>query len=714
MTKVFIFFLGTLILSACNNAFQPSITNSKPIDVKYPSTKKDTLIKDVYFGTTVTDPYRWLENDTSKETGEWVKLENEVTQNYLEQIPFRAAIGKRYEHLFNYEKFSAPTRQGNFIYYNKNSGLQNQSVMYRESLGGGPAEVFLDPNTFSKDGTTSLSDINFSKDGSLAAYNISEGGSDWQKMIVIDAVFKNKMDDTLQDVKFGSASWKGNEGFYYSTYDRPTKGSLLAGVTDIHKLYYHKMGTPQKEDKLIYGGPSQPMRYIFGGVTEDAKWLVIYSAGTTYGNELHILDLTKADAAIIPVITDSKNQHTIVDVDDNHFYIQTDRNAPTGKLVTAPVSQPAEANWKTIVEPRKEVLNASAAGGYLFCSYLKDAATTVFQHDKSGKEIREIVLPGLGTANGFAAKQKDKELYYGFTAYTTPYTIYKLNIETGKTVMYKKPTVQFQPEKYESRRVFYRSKDNTLIPMIITHKKGIRLDGKNPCLLYAYGGFSVSLTPLFSTSNIILLENGGIYAVPNIRGGGEYGEAWHEQGIKTKKQNVFDDFVAAAQYLVENKYTSRDMLAIEGGSNGGLLVGACITQQPNMCKVAFPAVGVLDMLRYHKFTAGAGWAYDYGTSEDSSEMFNYLFKYSPLHNLKDAAYPATLVTTADHDDRVVPAHSFKFAATLQEKQQGNNPVLIRIETKAGHGAGRSTKQTIAEQTDKWSFMFFNMGLKPIY
>ncbi|MEP7144904.1 MAG: prolyl oligopeptidase family serine peptidase [Ferruginibacter sp.] len=714
MKKIFILLNGIVLFAACNNNPGSNITNLKPIEVKYPSTRKDTLVKDNYFGTEVNDPYRWLENDTSRETGEWVKAENEVTENYLKQIPFREAIGKRYENLFNYEKFSAPTREGNYIYYHKNSGLQNQYVMYRESVNGGAAELFLDPNTFSKDGTTSLSGINFSKDGSLAAYNISEGGSDWQKMIVMDAATKKQVGDTMQDIKFGAASWKGNDGFYYSTYDRPKVGSFLAGVTDIHKLYYHKMGTTQKEDKLIYGGTSQQKRYISAGVSEDEKWLIIYGANETYGNELHILDLTKPNAAIQPIITDMKNQHGIIDIDDNNFYIQTDRNAPTGKLVSVPISSPAEANWKTIVDARPEVLNGSSAGGYIYCSYLKDAVTKVYQNDRTGKQVREITLPGLGSANGFYAKQHDKELYYGYTGYTAPYTIYKLTIETGKTELYKKPVVQFNPEEYESSQVFYTSKDGTKIPMIITRKKGIELNGKNPCLLYGYGGFGVNITPYFSTSNIILLENGGIYAVPNIRGGGEYGEAWHQQGIKTKKQNVFDDFIAAAQYLVDNKYTSRDLLAIEGGSNGGLLIGACITQHPDICKVAFPAVGVMDMLRYHKFTAGAGWAYDYGTSADSKEMFDYLYKYSPLHNVKEAAYPATMITTADHDDRVVPAHSFKFAATLQEKQKGANPVLIQIETKAGHGAGRSTKQIIAEETDKWSFMFYNIGLSPKY
>ncbi len=714
MKQLYLLLTGVVLLAACNNSPQTTNSNFKTIEVKYPATKKDTSVVDNYFGNAVADPYRWLENDTSAETGAWVKAENEVTQNYLKQIPFRDAIAKRYEDLFNYEKYSAPTREGNFIYYSKNSGLQNQSVMYREPVNGGAAEVFLDPNTFSKDGTTSLSGINFSKDGSLAAYNISEGGSDWQKIIIVDAATKKQLGDTMQDIKFSSASWKGNDGFFYSTYDRPKQGSFLAGVTDKHKLFYHKTGTAQKEDKLIYDGVGQPKRYISGGVTDDEKWLVISAANATYGNELQVLDLTKPNAAIVALVTDMKNEHGIVEADENNFYIQTDRNAPTSKLVTVAVSNPAEANWKTIVEAVPEVLSASSAGGFIFCTYLKDAVSKVYQHDMTGKRIREIELPGLGTAGGFYAKKEYKELYYGYTGYTTPYTIYKLDINTGKTALYKQPTVQFKPEEYESKQVFYTSKDGTKIPMIITHKKGIQLDGKNPCLLYGYGGFSVSLTPAFSTSNMILLENGGIYAVPNIRGGGEYGEAWHEQGITTKKQNVFDDFIAAAQYLVDNKYTSRDMLAIQGGSNGGLLVGACITQQPDMCKVAFPAVGVMDMLRYHKFTAGAGWAYDYGTSEDSKEMFDYLYKYSPVQNVKAAAYPATMITTADHDDRVVPAHSFKFAASMQEKQTGENPVLIRIETKAGHGAGKSTKQTIAEQADKWSFMFYNIGVTPKY
>jgi len=701
------------MVSCAENQNQTDTAELKKIEVKYPVTKKDTTVRDNYFGTTVNDPYRWLENDTSAETASWVKAENEVSQNYFSQIPFREEIKKRYRDLFNYEKYSAPFKQGKHTYYYKNSGLQNQSVLYRELTGNKEPEVFLDPNTFSNDGTTSLAGIAFSKDGSMAAYNISEGGSDWQKLVVIDAANKKQTGDTLE-LKFSGASWKGNDGFYYSTYEKPVNGSVLSAKNENHKLYYHKTGTPQSADKLVFGDDKNPVRYIWSGVSEDQKWLIIYTANETYGNALYVQDLSKPGTLVIPLVADMKNTYNVIDVDDQNFYILTDKDAPTSKIVIAPIADPAPSNWKPFVDAKPEVLTASSAGGFIFCSYLKDAVSKIYQFDKTGKQVREVQLPGLGTADGFGAKKEEKELYFVFTSYTNPATIYKLNIESGASEIYKQSKVQFKPEDYESKQIFYTSKDGTKIPMIITYKKGIELNGNNPCLLYGYGGFSVSLTPYFSTSSIILLENGGVYAVPNIRGGGEYGEEWHQQGIKTRKQNVFDDFIAAAQYLVDNNYTSKDKLAIEGGSNGGLLVGACITQQPDICRVAFPAVGVMDMLRYHKFTAGAGWAYDYGTSEDSKEMFEYLYQYSPLHNIKEAAYPATMVTTADHDDRVVPAHSFKFGATMQEKNNGSNPVIIRIETKAGHGAGQSTEQIIEQQTDKWSFMFYNIGLVPKY
>ena len=711
-----ILFIATciMLLYACNNkSEEATVTNFKSIEVKYPLTQKDSTVKDTYFGTVVADPYRWLENDTSAATADWVKAQNAVTQNYLGQIPYRDAIKNRVEKLFNFEKFSAPFRQGKYIYYYKNSGLQNQSVLYREADGSTTPELFLDPNTFSKDGTTSLAGISFSKDGSMAAYNISEGGSDWQKIVVIDAVTKKQTGDTLE-LKFSGASWKGNDGFYYSNYQRTKQGNVLSAKNDNQKLYYHKLGTAQTADKMVYGDDAKPVRYVEGYLSEDEKWLFMSAANETYGNSIYVQDLSKPGSPVISIVTDMKNSHNMVDVDENYFYIQTDKDAPTNKLVMAPVANASPANWKTMVAAKPEVLNASAVGGSIFCTYLKDAVNKVFQFDRTGKQIREVQLPGLGTASGFSGKQDEKETYFVFTSYINPATIYKMDIATGNNVIYKESKVEFKAIDFESKQVFYTSKDGTKIPMLITYKKGVELNGKNPCLLYGYGGFGVNLTPSFKTSNIILLENGGIYAVPNIRGGGEYGEDWHNAGIKTKKQNVFDDFIAAAQYLVDNKYTSRDMLAIEGGSNGGLLVGACITQKPDMCKVAFPAVGVMDMLRYNKFTAGAGWAYDYGTAEDSKEMFEYLYHYSPLHNLKPALYPATMVTTADHDDRVVPAHSFKFAATMQENQKGPNPVLIRIETKAGHGAGLSTKQTIQAQADKWSFMFYNLGVKPRY
>jgi len=697
--------LAALLLSSSAYA-QYSQTAIKTLP--YPQTKKvDT--ETTYFGTKVPDPYRWLEDDQAADTKAWVQAENKVTQNFLSQIPYREAINKRLETLWNYEKYGAPFKEGKFTYFAKNTGLQSQSVIYRQIDNGAP-EVFLDPNKFSKDGTTSLAGLNFSKDGSLAAYQISEGGSDWRKVIVLKTADKAMVGDTLKDVKFSGLAWKGNDGFYYSSYDKPKEGSQLAGLTQYHKLYYHKLGTPQSQDKLIFGGDKTPRRYIGAYLTEDERFLVITAANTTTGNELYVQDLSKPNSAIVPVVADEKNQNSIVENVGSKLYIHTNLNAPNFRLVTADVAKPTSDNWKDLIAETKNVLDISTVGGKIFAHYLKDATSLIEQYDLNGKKEHAIELPSVGSAGGFGGKRGEKETYYTFTSYIYPPTIFKYDIATGKSTVYKKPNVQFDPSKYESKQVFYPSKDGTKVPMIITYKKGTVMNGKNPTLLYAYGGFGVNLTPAFSTSNILLLENGGIYAVPNLRGGGEYGETWHLAGTKLNKQNVFDDFIAAADYLMQNKYTSKDYLAISGGSNGGLLVGAVMTQRPDLCKVAFPAVGVLDMLRYNKFTAGAGWAYDYGTAEDSPEMFQYLYKYSPYHALKPASYPATMVTTADHDDRVVPAHSFKFASRLQEIQQGAAPVLIRIETKAGHGAGRSTAQVISEQTDKWAFMFYNMGV----
>lgn len=675
----------------------------------YPATKKVDTVTD-YFGTQVPDPYRWLEDDRADDTKAWVKAENKVTQDYLAQIPYRDALHKRLEQLWNYEKYSAPFKEGEYTYFYKNDGLQSQSVLWRQ-VGDGAPEVFLDPNKFSADGTTSLQNIDFTHDGSLAAYQLSEGGSDWRKVIVIKTADKAAVGDTLVNIKFSGIAWKGNTGFYYSSYDKPKEGSQLSGMTQFHKLYYHELGTPQSSDKLIFGGGQTPRRYIGAYLTEDEHFLVITAATSTTGNELYIQDLTKADSPIVNVVDNFDNQHSVLDNLGSKLYILTNLYSPNFKIVTVDAAEPKPAAWKDLIPQTTNVLTASTGGGKIFAEYLKDATSFVEQYDMNGRLERTIALPAVGSAGGFGTKKEEKETYYTFTNYVYPPTIFKLDIATGASTVYKKSGVQFDPSLYESKQVFYKSKDGTKIPMIITYKKGTVLNGHNPTLLYAYGGFSISLTPAFSTSNIVLLEHGGIYAVPNLRGGGEYGEKWHKAGIKMKKQNVFDDFIAAAEYLIKNKYTSKDYLAISGGSNGGLLIGATMAQRPGLCKVAFPAVGVMDMLRYNKFTAGAGWSYDYGTAEDSKEMFEYLYKYSPYHALKPADYPATMVTTADHDDRVVPAHSFKFAARLQENQHGTAPVLIRIETKAGHGAGQSTEQIISGQTDKWAFMFWNMGIK---
>lgn len=557
-----------------------------------------------------------------------------------------------------------------------------------------------------------MAGIEFTKDGSMATYQISEGGSDWRKVIIINTGDLSKIGDTLINVKFSGLAWKRNEGFYYSSYDKPEEGSQLSGLTQYHKLYYHKLNSPQKEDKLIFGGTETPRRYIAASLTEDEHFLIITAAESTTGNELYFQDLSKPGSPIINIVNDFKGDHSILDNHGDKLYIYTNLNAPNFKLVTVDASNPAPKNWKDLIPETDNVLSPSTGGGRIFANYLKDATSLVLQYDIDGNLERTITLPGVGTASSFSSKKQEHDLYYTFTSYIYPPTIFKYLIASGQSIEYKKSGVKFDPSKFESKQIFYTSKDGTKIPMIITHKKGIELNGKNPTVLYGYGGFSVSLTPAFSVSNIILLEQGGIYAVPNLRGGGEYGEKWHLAGTKMNKQNVFDDFIAAAEYLVKNNYTSKDYLAIAGGSNGGLLVGAVMSQRPELFKVALPAVGVLDMLRYNKFTAGAGWAYDYGTAEDSKEMFDYLLKYSPYHALKAGQiYPATLITTADHDDRVVPAHSFKFAARLQESQKGESPTLIRIETNAGHGAGKPTAKIIEEQADKWAFMLYNMGLK---
>lgn len=689
-----------LVFSSCNQKKQQV----------YPISSKGNVV-DTLFGTAVADPYRWMENDTTQQTADWVKAQNEITFGYLGHIPFRDKIRERLEKVYNYERLSSPFKEGDYFYFYKNDGLQNHSVLFRKKGENGTPEVFLDPNTFSKDGTTRLAGVSFSKDGSRIGLQISKGGADWTEAIVISASDKKLLEDTLRNIKFSGIAWRGNEGFYFSTYDKP-KGSQLSAKTQNHKLYYHKVGTPRSQDKLVFGDDQNPRRYVGGYLTEDERFLVISAANSTTGNELYIQDLKNPSGKLITIVNNFDNNHNVMANDGDRLIIETNLNAPNTRVVETDFKKSTPENWKDIIPQSENVLNASTGGGKIFASYLVDVKTEVKQFDLKGKLERVIELPGIGTASGFGGKENEKEIYYSFTSFTYPPTIFKYDIASGKSALYEKPKIDFNSDEYETKQVFYNSKDGTRIPMFITYKKGIELNGKNPTLLYAYGGFGISLTPGFNTSRIVWLENGGIYAQPNLRGGGEYGEKWHLAGTKMNKQNVFDDFIAAGEYLIKEKYTSTPYLAIQGGSNGGLLVGATMAQRPDLMKVALPAVGVMDMLRYHKFTAGAGWAYDYGTADDSKEMFEYLKKYSPVHALKPGtSYPATLVTTADHDDRVVPAHSFKFAATLQDDNVSNNPVLIRIDTKSGHGSSNLSK-ALDVTADQYAFTWYNMGLIP--
>lgn len=700
-----LFAAALLSLAACNNT--PKNTDAK---MNYPETRKVDSV-DSYFGQKVPDPYRWLEDDRAPETAEWVKKQNAFTADYLSKIPFREAIKQKIEALWNYEKLGTPFTEGQYTYYYKNDGLQNQSVLYRKNIQG-QEELFLNPNTFSADGTTSLSDVAFSQDGSLVAYLISEGGSDWRKGVVLNAQTKERIGDTLVDIKFSNLAWKANDGFFYSSYDKP-KGSELSAKTDHHKLYYHQLGTPQKEDKLVFGGEAgQKYRYVSAQVSSDGRYLFVSTAEATSGNKLFVKDLNNPKASFVSITNSFDGDTNFVDMVGTTLYLQTNLKAPNGRLVKTQISTPTPEHWQEVIPETQNVLSISLAGNYIFATYMVDAASQVKQYDYNGKLIREVSLPSVGTASGFYAKKEEKHTYYTFTNYAYPAQIYQMDLETGATEFYWKPAINFDSNQYETKQVFYNSKDGTRVPMMITYKKGLKLDGQNPTLLYGYGGFNVSLPPRFGVATAVWMENGGVYAVPNLRGGGEYGKKWHDAGTKMQKQNVFDDFIAAAEYLIAQKYTSPSYLAIRGGSNGGLLVGATMLQRPDLFKVAIPEVGVLDMLRYHTFTAGAGWAYDYGTAADSQEMFNYLKGYSPLHNVKEGQhYPATLITTGDHDDRVVPAHSFKFAAELQSKQAGSNPILIRIETNAGHGAGTPVSKTIQQNADIQAFALWNMGVK---
>jgi len=701
MNRLIVFSLLTIILS-CQN------TNN----LKYPTTEKRVVI-DSYFGTDIQDPYRWLEDDLSEETMDWVNNQNKTTFNYLNSIPYKSNIKKRLEQIWNYEKRTSPFNEGDYTYYYKNNGLQNQYVVYRKK-DSEDEEVFLDPNSFSEDGTISLTGLDFSKNGNLVSYSISEGGSDWRKVVVMYTETKEIIGDTLTNIKFSGISWKNNDGFFYSSYDKP-EGSELSEMTDNHKLYYHKLNTDQNQDKLIFGGKStDKYRYVSSSVSEDNKYLFITASNLTDGNKLFVMNLTKDSNKIEVVSDDETTDDYVIETDGNTFYILTNSNAPNKKLVRTKYNRLNQKYWIDVIPETENVLNISVGGGYFFAEYYLDAISDVSQYDYNGKLIRKLDLPGLGSFSGLWGKKEQKELYFSFSNYYIPTSIYSYNPEKGDSSLFWKSDIRFNSSEYISKQIFYESKDGTKVPMIITHKKNIKLNGKNPTILYGYGGFNISRTPGFSVTNAIWMDLGGVYAVPNIRGGGEYGKEWHNAGTKLNKQNVFDDFIAAAEYLISSNYTSSDYLAIRGGSNGGLLVGAVMTQRPDLMKVALPAVGVLDMLRYHKFTAGAGWAFDYGISEESEEMFEYLLGYSPIHNVEEnVEYPATLVTTGDHDDRVVPAHSFKFAAHLQDKQIGKNPVLIRIEKDAGHGGGTPLSKTIDQYSDIFSFTLFNMGYKKL-
>ncbi|QIL39643.1 S9 family peptidase [Pedobacter sp. HDW13] len=706
MKKQIVLSLFAVSLFACKPEKQAA---EKITLMKYPNTKKDSTT-DNYFGNKIADPYRWLENDTSAETKAWVDAENKVTQNYLEQIPYRADIKKRLTDLWNYPKESAPFKVGEYYFFTKNDGLQNQSIWFIKKGLDGAEEVFLDPNKLTADGTAAVSLLGFSHNKKYLAYSVAQAGSDWSNIYVMEVATKMKQGDELKWTKFSGAAWRG-DGFYYSKFDEPVKGTDLSAANKYQKVYYHKLGDPQKNDQLIFEDKTNPNLYFGASVTEDERFLVIYANAGTSGNALYYQDLKLPGSKIAQLVKGFENNHGVVDNVDDKLLLSTDLDAENKQIVLVDPKNNDRKNWQKIIPESKLAMeNIATGGGFLWATYLKDASTNIVQFDLTGKKISEVKLPAIGTVDGFGGYKEDQEFFYSFSNFTTPSSIYRYDLKKGESTLYRKSAIQLNTENYETKHVFYPSKDSTKVPMFIVHKKGIKLDGNNPVYLYGYGGFQISLTPGFSLSRMLFLEHGGIYVQPSLRGGSEYGEAWHKGGMMEKKQNVFDDFIAAAEYLIKEKYTNPAKIAISGGSNGGLLVGACMTQRPELFKVALPAVGVLDMLRYHKFTVGWGWAVEYGTSDKKAD-FDYLIKYSPLHNVKSGVnYPATLITTADHDDRVVPAHSFKFAATLQEKYKGDNPMLIRIETKAGHGAGKPTTKLIEESADVWSFVFQNLGM----
>ncbi|HZW40240.1 MAG TPA: prolyl oligopeptidase family serine peptidase [Ignavibacteriaceae bacterium] len=686
--------------------------NTYSQQINYPKTKKVNQVDD-YHGTKVSDPYRWLEDDNAPEVKKWVEEQNKVTFDYLSKIPYRNKIKERIQKLWNYPKYGLPQKEGNNYFFSKNDGLQNQSVVYIQNDLNAQPEVFLDPNKLSEDGTVALSGYNVSKDGKYFVYGAASAGSDWNDFYVMEVATKKKLNDHLKWLKFSGIAFEG-DGFYYSRYPEPKGASTLTSKNEFHKIYFHKIGDDQSKDKLVYEDNSKPTRYFNAQTTEDQRFLIIYYSDGTSFNGLLVKDLSKPKSEFIPLVIKLENNYSVVDNIGDKLLVMTDKGASRYRLVLLDPNKPESENWKEVLPEEKGVLeNVVLAGGKLFASYLEDASNHLYQYNMDGSGKTEIKLPAIGTVVSISGKKEENVLFYSFNSFTFPTTIYKYDIKEEASEVYNKPEVDFNLDNYETKQVFYASKDGTKIPMFIVHKKGLKMDGNNPTYLYAYGGFNASMNPSFSVSRLIFLENGGVYAMPNLRGGGEYGEEWHKAGMLENKQNVFDDFIAAAEYLIKEKYTSSQKLAVSGGSNGGLLIGAVVNQRPDLFKVALPAVGVMDMLRYHKFTIGWGWVVEYGSS-DNPEQFKYIYKYSPLHNIKDAEYPATLVTTADHDDRVVPAHSFKYIATLQEHQKGNNPVLIRIETKAGHGGGKPTSKIIEEAADIWSFVFYNLGVKVIY
>ncbi|MDD3740167.1 MAG: prolyl oligopeptidase family serine peptidase [Bacteroidales bacterium] len=704
--------LGLLFfLTSCNN----DKNRKMAMELNYPETRRDTTVIDNYFGVQVSDPYRWLEDDNSDETAEWVKQQNELTFKYMENIPYRNQIKDRLLKIWDYPKMSAPVKKSDKYFYYRNDGLQNQSVLYyKESLNGEEIEL-LDPNVLDKEGGISLSTIAVSDDGKYLGYAISKAGSDWQEIFIRDIETKKDLDDHLEWVKFSGISWY-NDGFFYSGYPEPEEGQELSGVNENCKIFYHKIGTDQSEDKLIFEDPINPEIGFSAGVTDSKKYLVISATKTTSGNALYIKDLSVENSGIKKIVDNFDNDFYVIDEINDKLYVYTNYNAPRYKVIEINVKNPNPRYWKDFIAEETGVLQSvSSIGNKFIANYMKDAHSVVKIFDTNGKYLHDLDKSIIGTISGFGGEREDNITFYTITSFTTPAEIYQYDINKNKSVLYEKSKVDFNTADYETKQIFYTSEDGTSIPMFIVFKKGIALDGNNPTLLYGYGGFNISLTPYFSISRCIWLEQGGVVAIANIRGGGEYGEEWHKDGTLLKKQNVFDDFIAAAEYLISEKYTSPARLAIQGGSNGGLLIGAVTNQRPDLFAVALPAVGVMDMLRYHKFTIGRYWATDYGTSEDSGKMFDYLYSYSPVHNIKaDVEYPAVLVTTADHDDRVVPAHSFKYIATLQNTYKGENPVLIRIETQAGHGAGKPTMKMIDEIADTYAFTFYNMDFTPVY